>query len=464
MDRRLAAVLVTDMVGYSRLMQAAENDTIARQKAHREALIDPEIARNGGTIIKSTGDGLLVVFSSAADAVRAAMNIQTSMLTLEADHPEDSRIRYRAGINIGDVIFDQNDIFGDAVNVAARLECLAEPGGLCLSDLTYQLLRDGLETPFEDLGSQKVKNISRPIRVWQWTPGSTKETAATIAPPVNQKVQFCTAADGVQIAFARVGDGPPVLKAPNWLNHIEYEWRSAVWGPFLSGLARNNELIRFDQRGGGLSDWEVEEISQQAMVSDMQTVVKNAGLDRFAVFGLSQGCAFSIRYAAENPDKVSCLILLGGYLRGALKRNSTEQTELFHATQTMIEQGWGSPNPTYRHFFTAGFIPDATPQQQEGFDELQRVSVAPQNVGHINHMNASVDVTALARQVQVPTLVLHCEGDRRVPMEEGRRIAATIPDAQFVRLDGNNHALIEGTAAFDRFFKEYDRFLSEHAS
>ena len=464
MERRLAAILATDMVGYSKLMEADQSGIITRQKAHRRELIDPEIERNRGNIIKTTGDGLLVVFPSATDAVRAAIDIQRGMVRRERESTEETRIRYRVGINVGDIVFDEGDVFGGAVNVASRLESMSEPGGVCVSDVIYQLVEDSLDEPFKNLGSQRVKNISRPVLVWQWTPDTDFEDVDVVETPRNQRVQFCIAPDGVQIAYARVGDGPPLLKAPNWLNHIEYEWRSAVWGPFLAGLTKNHELVRFDQRGGGLSDWEVADISEAAMVSDMAAVVEAAKLDRFALFGVSQGCSFSIRYAVEHADKVRCLVLLGGFARGALKRNSREQEKLFEASQTMITEGWGSTNPVYRQFFTAGFIPDATSAQKSGFDELQRVSVGSDNLARINRMNALVDTTELARQVRVPTLVLHSEGDRRVPLEEGRRLAALIPDARFVALKGNNHALVEGTSAFDRFFEEVHAFLKEHDS
>lgn len=220
--------------------------------------------------------------------------------------------------------------------------------------------------------------------------------------------------------------------------------------------------MRFDQRGGGLSDWDVNDISEAAMVNDMTTVVKAAKLDDFVLFGISQGCSFSIRYAVEHPERVRCLVLLGGFARGALKRNSDEQAKLFEASQTMICEGWGSTNPMYRQFFTSGFIPDATQDQKSGFDELQRVSVGPQNLARINRMNALVDVQDLARKLRVPTLVLHSEGDRRVPLEEGRRLAALIPNARFVALEGSNHALVDGTPAFEQFFEEVGAFLDEH--
>jgi class 3 adenylate cyclase/pimeloyl-ACP methyl ester carboxylesterase len=462
MERRLAAILAADMVGYSRLMELDEESVYARQKSHRHELIDPQITRHRGRIVKSTGDGMLVEFTSAQDAVRCAIDIQTGMTGRERDSEEDKRIRYRVGVNLGDVIFDDGDIFGDGVNVAARLEGLAQPGGVCVSDIVHQTVLDRIEEPFRDMGSQRVKNISRAIRVWQWTPDAPRQEAATPEAALNQKIQFATASDGTQIAYASIGSGPALLKAPNWLNHLEYEWQSPVWGPAFAELARHNRLVRFDQRGNGLSDWDVETISVDAMISDMETVVEAAGLERFSLFGISQGCAFSLRYAVENPDRVTCLVLLGGYLRGRLMRDDPEQKKLYDASTVMIREGWGSPNPVYRHFFTTSFIPDASPAEAESFDELQRISTNSENAMRIWEMNAAVDMSELAKQVRVPTLVLHCQGDRVAPVEEGRRIARLIPGASFVELPGNNHALMGRTPAFDLFFEEVGAFLREH--
>jgi class 3 adenylate cyclase/pimeloyl-ACP methyl ester carboxylesterase len=462
MERRLAAILATDMYGYSRLMEADEEGVITRQKAHRRELIDPEIERNRGHIVKTTGDGLLVEFASAQDAVRSAIDIQTGMAQRERDRSDDERIQYRVGINVGDVVFDNDDIFGDGVNVAARLEGLAEPGGVCLSDSVYQMVQDRLNEPFRDLGSQRVKNISRAIRVWQWTPDAPVEDIEVADAALTQRVQFCVASDGVQIAYARVGTGPAVFKAPNWFTHLEYEWRSPVQGPILAALAKGHELVRFDQRGSGLSDWDVADISVDAMIADMTTVADAAGLERYALLGISQGCAFSIRYAVEHPEQVRCLVLFGGFARGRLKRNSLEQEQLQDVGRTMIQQGWGSPNPAYRHFFTSSFVPDATAEQGSNFDELQRISSTPENAERIWDMNGQVDVTDLASKITVPTLVLHCQGDRIAPLEEGRRIAALIPNARFVPLESNNHVVLEGTPAFEAFVEETNAFLKEH--
>lgn len=461
MERRLAAILSADMAGYSRLMERDEDGVLLRQKAHRREVIDPEVASRKGRIVKTTGDGMLVEFASAQDAVRCAKEIQSTMVDRESAIAPDDRIRYRVGINLGDIVFDEGDVFGDGVNVAARLQALAEPGGLCVSDLVHQAVSERARAPFRDMGSQRVKNISRPIRVWQWTPDAPAPVDLAEA-ALHQRVQFARAPDGVQIAWASIGEGAPVLKAPNWLNYIEYEWRSPVWGPVLAGLARHCRLVRFDQRGNGLSDWEVDELSFDAMVSDTETVAAAAGLDRFALLGISQGCAFSIRYAVEHPERVSCLLLYGGYARGRLMREDPEQTRLHETLGTIIRDGWGSPNPVFRHFFTSSFIPDAPPEIRASFDELQRMATSPSNALRIWEMNARMEVSELARQVRVPTLVLQCEGDQMAPLDEGRRMARLIPGASFVALAGNNHVLLDGTPAFESFFEHVPAFLAGH--
>lgn len=462
MERRLSAVLVSDMVGYSRLMEADESGIFERQKQHRKELIDPAIRMAGGTIVKQTGDGLIVEFPGAHDAVRCAIDIQTQMRAREAAFPRKARIEYRIGINVGDVIFDDGDIFGDGVNVAARLEALAAPGGVCISDPVLQMTQNRISNRFDDLGSQKIKNIARPIRVWQWTPDQQETAFDATTGQVEQEVGFTFSEDGTQLAWARVGQGPAVLKAPNWLNHLEYEWRSPIWGPVLTQMSEFCDLVRFDQRGNGLSDWEPPEISADAMIADMKAVADAAGLDRFFLFAISQGCAFSVRFAAEYPESVAGLILVGGYARGTLRRGSPEQTEMHAATNTLIRQGWGSPNPAFRHMFTENMMPDATPEQKSSFDELQRVATSPAVAARINDMNASVDVSTQARQLRVPTLVMHAEGETRVPVAEGRRLAALIPGARFVTLPGRNHALVEGSEALDIFLAEARRFIAAH--
>ena len=463
MERRLAAVLAADMVGFSRLIEGDEDGVLSRQKAHRKSLIDPEIARYRGNIVKTTGDGMLAEFSSAQDAVRCAIGIQSGMIEREARQQDESRIQYRVGINLGDVVFDDGDIFGDGVNVAARLEGLAEPGGICISDIVHQTMGDRVDTRFRDMGGQRVKNISRPIKVWQWTP-ETPEVRATPDIAHQQRVQFCTSEDRTKLAWASVGEGPQILKAPNYMNHIEYEWTSPIQGPWINEIAQISRFVRFDQRGNGLSDWEVETISTDAMIADMEAVVDASGLDRFGLFGISQGAVFSVQYAARHPERVSFLIVTGGYLRGRMKRNNPEAEKFYNASRVMMEEGWGSTTPVYRNFFTSTFHPDASIEHQKSFDELQRISCSPENALRIWEMNNWVDVTDIAPTIEVPTLVLHNTGDRVVPADEGRLIAKLIPGAQFVELPGNTHIPTEGNPDFDMFFDEVRAFLDEHGT
>ena len=251
MERRLAAILAADMVGFSHLMELDEEGTVRRQKTHRREMIDPTTSEHHGHIVKTTGDGMLVEFASVLDAVQCAVEIQTAMAAREADTPEDDRIRYRIGINLGDIIFDDDDIFGDGVNVAARLETLAEPGGICISDVVHQSVFDKLDMSYKDLGSQRVKNISKPIHVWKWRMGgeAADDEPETPSAALEQEIRFCAARDGTQIAYATVGQGPPLVKAPNWLNHLEYDWQGPIWRHLLMALARDHALIRFDQRG-----------------------------------------------------------------------------------------------------------------------------------------------------------------------------------------------------------------------
>ena len=460
MERRLAAVFVADMVGYSRLIEQHEQDVLTRQKTHRRELIDPGIQLHRGRIVKTTGDGMLAEFASAQDAVQCAIDIQSQMTRREADQDDQQRIQYRVGINIGDVVFDENDIFGDGVNIAARLEALAEPGGVCISDIVHQAVNDN--DTFRDMGSQRVKNLSRPIRVWQWVPDAPAERKKPEI-SLKQRVQYATSQDGTQIAWAGVGNGPPILKAPNYLNHIEYEWGSPIWGPFLAEFARQNHFVRFDQRGNGLSDWDVDTINFDAMTQDMEAVVSAAGLSRFALFGISQGAGFSIRYAAKHPEKVSALILFGGFGRGTAMRGNPDYATYREMVVTMMMNGWGSTNPIYRQFFATGFVPDAPKAVRDSFDELQRISCSPENALRILTMNSKMDVLDLARQINIPTLVLHIEGDRVAPMEEGQRIARAIPGAQFVKLPGNSHVALESEPCFNLFFEEVHAFLNEHA-
>jgi pimeloyl-ACP methyl ester carboxylesterase len=244
------------------------------------------------------------------------------------------------------------------------------------------------------------------------------------------------------------------------MTHIEHDFDSAIWRPVFRGLSRNNTFVRYDARGNGLSDREVPDVRFDDFVSDLETVVDAAGLDRFALHGLSQGCAVSIAYAVRHPERVSHLILLGGYSVGWKRRARTQaEKEAGEAMVTLVRLGWGQENPAFRQMFTSQFIPGASKEQADWFNEFQRISSSPADAARNLIANGEADVTSLLPQVRVPTLVMHSRHDARVPFEAGRRMAAGIPGARFVPLESQNHVILPGEPAMDRFLEEARSFL-----
>jgi pimeloyl-ACP methyl ester carboxylesterase/DNA-binding CsgD family transcriptional regulator len=288
------------------------------------------------------------------------------------------------------------------------------------------------------------------------------QNAAVRNAALSQQIRFCKAADGVQLAYAAIGQGSTVVKAPNWLNHLELDIATPAWRPWMERMAQQHTLVRYDGRGCGLSDRVVSDISQGALQLDLEAVVDAARLDRFILYGASQGAAVALEYAARHPERVSHLVLYGGYLRGARKRGGAGAVEEADAMLKLVEIGWGRDNSAFRQVFTTQFIPDGTPEQRKAFDEIQRKTVSPETAARILSVLHDVDVTEWAARVQCPTLVLHSRGDARIPFEEGRSLAAAIPGAQFVPLDSDNHMLMDHQSAWERFFVEFEDFLSRH--
>ena len=257
-----------------------------------------------------------------------------------------------------------------------------------------------------------------------------------------QTIGFCEASDGARIAYATVGQGPPLVKAANWLNHLELDWQSPIWGKTFQALAARHTFVRYDERGNGLSDWDVEEISFAAFVRDLETVVDALGLERFPLLGMSQGCAVSIEYAVRHPNRVSALILIGGYAAGWRIGASPEERERREAVMTLTRLGWGTNNSAYRHIFSLTFMPDGTPDELAWFDEFQRQTTSAENAVRFQDAFGDISVRILLSSVRAPTLVLHARHDERITLDQGRELAIRIPDARFVPLDSRSHIIL----------------------
>src|SRR4051794_25852758 len=290
-------------------------------------------------------------------------------------------------------------------------------------------------------------------------------TVLAPAPPVppertlRQEIRFATTSDGVRIAYSAVGSSVPLVKAANWLNHLEYEWESPVWRHWIHEISRHHLLVRYDERGCGLSDWQVPELTFESWVRDLETVVDTLGLERFDLLGISQGGPVAVTYAVRHPERVRNLVLYGTYARGWQYRGDPQVLEARDAIIKLVRLGWGMNNPAFRQIFSTRFIPDASPEQMEWFNELQRVSVSPENAARFMEDFSRLDVRDVLAAIKVPSIVLHCQGDVVVPFDEGRLLAAGIPGARFVPLPSRNHLLLEQEPAWQMVLRELGEFL-----
>jgi pimeloyl-ACP methyl ester carboxylesterase/DNA-binding winged helix-turn-helix (wHTH) protein len=273
-----------------------------------------------------------------------------------------------------------------------------------------------------------------------------------------QRVRYCFSQDKTRIGYATTGHGIPLVRTGHWLTHLEHDWQSPIWHPFLDTLGESFSVTRYDQRGNGLSDWQLREFSLDKCVEDLEAVVEASGLERFVLYGSSQGAPISIAYAARHPKKVSHLILHGGFVRGRMVRSSVEEVAQGEAILTLIRHGWGKPGGAFIKGFASFFIPDSTQEQIDSLVDLQQKTTNANNAVIIRSVIDHFDISALLNQISVPTLVIHARNDSVQPLEQGQSIAAGIKDAEFVMLESSNHVILEQEPAWQVLFSEIRRF------
>ena len=284
---------------------------------------------------------------------------------------------------------------------------------------------------------------------------------ATEEPAVAQRVAFCRAADGLRLAYAVSGTGPPLVRAANWMTHLSYDIESPVWRHWVQELSQRYRFIRYDERGSGLSDWEAPDFTFEDWVSDLASVVDALELTRFPLLGVSQGGAVAVAYAARYPERVSKLVLCGAYARGrAVRAVSADERSAATLDLDLARVGWGHDDPAFRQVFAAQFLPDGSRRDWQAFDDLQRRTTSGENAVRFLEQFARIDVRELAGQVSCPTLVMHSRDDRRVPLRYGEELATLIPQARLVVLESNNHLLTADEPAWRTFGAETDAFLA----
>jgi pimeloyl-ACP methyl ester carboxylesterase/DNA-binding winged helix-turn-helix (wHTH) protein len=308
-------------------------------------------------------------------------------------------------------------------------------------------------------GFRFVGDVRELPDVGMMSPGARPVSSEAVG--VQQRIRFCRAADGVDLAVASAGHGLPLVKTANWLNHLEFDWRSPVWSPLFNQLAAQYQLVRYDERGTGLSGRNVSEFSFDAFVRDLETVVDELELQHFALLGISQGAPVAIAYAVHHPARVSRLVLCGGFAKGWRQRGNAADVARAEASITLIRDGWGQDNPAARQMFTLLIVPEATHEEMGWFNELERVSASAETAIRLLNVIGDIDVTESLPHITVPTLVLHSRGDARVPFEHGLMLARQIPGARFVPLESKNHLILSHESAWRPFIDEISGFLNE---
>ncbi len=293
-------------------------------------------------------------------------------------------------------------------------------------------------------------------------PGPRRPVASPPSPAAKprQEIRYCTTSDGIRLAYATTGNRSPLVKASNWLTHLDFEWGSPIWRHWYDVLSRHHRLVRYDERGNGMSQREVDDVSFDTWVRDLETVVDAAGLDRFPLLGISRGGSIAIAYAVKHPERITHLVLYGAFAAGLNHYGTPQQLEARRALTSLVRLGWGLNNPAFCKTFTCRFIPEATPEHERWFDELQRVSTSPENAARLMQRDDDIDVRPLLSQVQAPTLVIHCDRDHAVVPERGRQLAAAIPGARYVSLPSANHLMLEDEPAWSLFVDELGQFLN----
>ena len=441
-ERRLSAILSADVVGYSRLLAEDEDGTIRRLTAYREE-IDLLLRQSGGRLVDFTGDNFLAEFPSALEATRCALEIQRVISARNTDLPPQDKMEFRIGVHLGDVRVEQGRLFGTGVNIAARLEGLAEPGGLCLSGTVHEQLEGKLRLDAEDLGEQSLKNIIKPVRAFRVRSGGSRArddgTPSASAVSIDSaqdalSIHYARRIDGAMTAYGVMGSGPVLIMPPGAMTHLEwYTGDTQAHRLFCRRLASQHTLVLYDRHGCGLSDRHRKDYSAEDDLLDLDAVTEAIGEASFDFFGISWGGVPAVAYAAHHAERVRRMVLYGTYAPGAQGPGTKVETKL--AALAALQR---ADAELYSKTQASRFFPSGT--DRETFQSLARMlreSTTPEVAERLREVR--FDNQSVLAEVRTPALVLHRRGDQVCPFEWGQFLARRLPNARFVPLDGDAH-------------------------
>jgi class 3 adenylate cyclase/pimeloyl-ACP methyl ester carboxylesterase len=512
--RELAAIMFSDIAGYTAIMGRDEAKAIRALSEHRE-LLRTLLPKFNGRMLGEIGDGTLSSLHSATDAVNCAQELQAALV-------DDSELQLRIGIHVGDVVFSNNNVVGDGVNVASRIHALAPPGGICVSDHVYDEIRNKPGTAATYLGEKSLKNVSHPIRVYTLATTASSSrgakstgsafaglthrvtsrlpsirtfslasvgtalvgyvlysvfyveiaTALLIYVPrmlpvrVHQKIGYCMTSDGVRIAYGTSGNGPPVVLVVGWGTHLTRGWGSPTYSnDFLESVGPHHLVVQYDGRGCGLSERGLRDYSLEPRVRDLEAVVDALKLRRFALYGISAGGPATIAYAARHPERVTRIVFYDTWARTldpnseAAKQIMTPAEQQRQQAMALVKGGWN--NPAYRDLFTNLAMPNGSEVDKRFLDEMGRISGTPEDVDAFLSAVNHVDVSALAVQIKAPTLIIQVRGDQVVPFIAATDLASLIPGARLVPIEGIDHISVPGDGEDEQIDQAVRPFLDQ---
>ena len=451
MKRKTSSILSLDVVDYTKRMSVDAEATLLVLQRIFDEIIKPSVKANSGRIFKLMGDGALVEFHAATDAISAAKEI---LLKLRGEE-----ILLRAGIHTGDVMPSGADLFGEAVNVSARLQALAPPGNCLVSKTAADVAGTSLSIPLRPESSMRLKGVQNPIEAFSIDLEGDNRQAMKERQAETQEIRFTKSKDGTTLAWTATGEGQDLLVTPNWLRHLEYDWTMNAIAGWLPLLSRNYHLYRFDGRNNGLSERGVQDVSLDRIIEDVAAVLDATGLERVPLFGISFGATIAAAFAAQHPDRVSGLVLFGGFAQGLKRRAQPGIAALGQAMMDMGQDGWNDDYPSARDLMAQSFSPSASPHDQRAYAEFMRLAMDHQDWRKIGPIVDSVDIRDLLPRITCPALVIHANRDRMHGIEQGRELAAGIRNARFVGIETNNNTMPEYDPAWPKAIEEIAGFL-----